>query len=65
MVPIKKGLLLPSAGLDFYIPRPSARNYATLFTTPVASTLEKRQRVSLACDSYRTAREKCDGNRPH
>ncbi|KAH7134084.1 hypothetical protein EDB81DRAFT_803134 [Dactylonectria macrodidyma] len=34
-------------------------------TAPTASTPAKRQRVSLACDSCRTAREKCDGNRPH
>ncbi|KPM34998.1 hypothetical protein AK830_g11578 [Neonectria ditissima] len=38
------------------------------FTAPTASASAapaKRQRVSLACDSCRTAREKCDGNRPH
>lgn len=31
-------------------------------TTPIPA---KRQRVSLACDSCRTAREKCDGGRPN
>ncbi|KIL92964.1 quinic acid utilization activator [Fusarium avenaceum] len=35
-------------------------NSAAATTAPA-----KRQRVSLACDSCRTAREKCDGARPH
>lgn len=29
------------------------------------STAPKRQRVSLACDACRVARERCDGARPH
>lgn len=31
----------------------------------VATIPVKRQRVSVACDTCRTAREKCDGRRPH
>lgn len=46
-------------------PRKREGNDADSFTAPAASTPAKRQRVSLACDSCRTAREKCDGNRPH
>lgn len=30
-----------------------------------ATATSKRRRVSLACDGCRTAREKCDGGRPH
>lgn len=30
-----------------------------------ATAATKRRRVSLACDACRTAREKCDGGRPH
>ncbi|KAH8736286.1 hypothetical protein BGZ61DRAFT_472632 [Ilyonectria robusta] len=35
-------------------------NDATLFTVPDTSTTEKHPRVPLACESDRTAREKCD-----
>ncbi|KAH6895977.1 hypothetical protein B0T10DRAFT_479246 [Thelonectria olida] len=46
-------------------PRKREGNDADSFTAQAASTPAKRQRVSLACDSCRTAREKCDGARPH
>ncbi|KAK7414864.1 hypothetical protein QQZ08_012480 [Neonectria magnoliae] len=46
-------------------PRKREGNDADSFTAPAASAPAKRQRVSLACDSCRAAREKCDGNHPH
>ncbi|KAF5007842.1 hypothetical protein FDECE_5868 [Fusarium decemcellulare] len=38
---------------------------ADSLNAPASTAPAKRQRVSLACDSCRTAREKCDGARPH
>ncbi|KAF7545672.1 hypothetical protein G7Z17_g8997 [Cylindrodendrum hubeiense] len=58
-------LLLSAMPLRALWHRKREGNDADSFTAPAASTPAKRQRVSLACDSCRTAREKCDGNRPH
>lgn len=38
---------------------------ADTLNASASNTPAKRQRVSLACDACRTAREKCDGGRPH
>ncbi|KAJ4149146.1 hypothetical protein NW754_000585 [Fusarium falciforme] len=38
---------------------------ADSLNAPASTAPAKRQRVSLACDACRTAREKCDGGRPH
>ncbi|KAM5347726.1 hypothetical protein ACJ41O_007550 [Fusarium nematophilum] len=45
-------------------PRKRDRDADSL-SAPATAAPAKRQRVSLACDSCRTAREKCDGGRPH
>ncbi|KAF5026008.1 hypothetical protein F66182_1910 [Fusarium sp. NRRL 66182] len=45
---------------------PRKRNHdGDISSAPASTGPAKRQRVSLACDSCRTAREKCDGARPH
>ncbi|KAF4997008.1 hypothetical protein FGRMN_4148 [Fusarium graminum] len=46
-------------------PRKRENDADTNSATAATSAPAKRQRVSLACDSCRTAREKCDGARPH
>ncbi|CAM1511948.1 Fc.00g094610.m01.CDS01 [Cosmosporella sp. VM-42] len=45
-------------------PRKRGGNDADSFNAQTAPAPAKRQRVSLACDACRTAREKCDGDRP-
>ncbi|KAI1070147.1 hypothetical protein LB507_007944 [Fusarium sp. FIESC RH6] len=46
------------------MPPKKRENDADTSSAPATAPV-KRQRVSLACDSCRTAREKCDGARPH
>ncbi|KAJ4269828.1 hypothetical protein NW762_001497 [Fusarium torreyae] len=47
------------------MPPRKRENDADTTSAPATTAPAKRQRVSLACDSCRTAREKCDGARPH
>ncbi|KAI5463598.1 hypothetical protein BGZ63DRAFT_413165 [Mariannaea sp. PMI_226] len=47
------------------MPQRRESNDADSFSVQAGLTPAKRQRVSLACDPCRTAREKCDGTRPH
>ncbi|KAL4722096.1 hypothetical protein ACLX1H_010866 [Fusarium chlamydosporum] len=47
------------------MPPRKRENDADIASAPATTAPAKRQRVSLACDSCRTAREKCDGARPH
>ncbi|RGP76976.1 qa-1f quinic acid utilization activator qa-1f [Fusarium longipes] len=47
------------------MPPKKRENDADTTSAPATAAPVKRQRVSLACDSCRTAREKCDGARPH
>ncbi|XEV05960.1 hypothetical protein FSHL1_011247 [Fusarium sambucinum] len=47
------------------MPPKKRENDADTTSAPATTAPVKRQRVSLACDSCRTAREKCDGTRPH
>ncbi|KAF4445502.1 QA-1F quinic acid utilization activator QA-1F [Fusarium austroafricanum] len=47
------------------MPPRKRENDADITSAPATTVPAKRQRVSLACDSCRTAREKCDGARPH
>ncbi|KAK6701928.1 hypothetical protein SNK04_011828 [Fusarium graminearum] len=47
------------------MPPKKRENDADTTSAPATTAPVKRQRVSLACDSCRTAREKCDGARPH